>query len=91
MKDKHELTEKLKILETEIHESKIDLKGINSKLEIAYKYEEELTQRMIYAKKKTEDLRKEFFIKSGEIEGKYKSMKGIFEVFTGNFYESIKL
>ena len=61
MENKHELTEKLKVIETEIYNDKIDLRGINSKLEIAYKYEEELIERMNYAKKQTEELRKQFF------------------------------
>ena len=87
MEEKHQLTEKLKVLETEIHDAKVDLRGINSKLEMAYKYEEELHQRMEFAKKKTEELRNEFFIKSGEISNKYVKMKDIFNVFTGNFYK----
>jgi len=87
MENKHELTEKLKVIETEIYNDKIDLHGINSKLEIAYKYEEELIERMNYAKKQTEELRKQFFIKSGEISTKYDKMKEIFDVFTGNFYK----
>ena len=86
MENKHELTEKLKLIETEIYNDKIDLRGINSKLEIAYKYEEELNERINYAKKKTEELRKEFFIKSGEMSTKYEKMKEIFDVFTGNYY-----
>lgn len=87
MENKHELTEKLKVIETEIHSDKIDLRGINSKLEIAYKYEEDLIERMNFAKKQTDELRKQFFIKSSEISTKYDKMKGIFDVFTGNFYK----
>jgi hypothetical protein len=87
MENKHELTEKLKVIETEIYNDKIDLRGINSKLEMAYKYEEELIERMNYAKKQTEELRKQFFIKAGEISTKYDKMKNIFDVFTGNFYK----
>lgn len=87
MENKHELTEKLKVIETEIYNDKIDLYGISSKLEIAYKYEEELTERMKYAKKQTEELKKQFFIKSSEISTKYDKMKKIFDVFTGNFYK----
>ena len=86
-KDKHELTEKLKVLETEIHEAKIDLKSIKQKLEIAYKYEEELRQRQSFAKEKTDELKTDFFKKSGEISDMYKKMKDIFDVFTGNFYK----
>lgn len=86
MDKKHELTEKLKVLETEIYDAKCDLKAINSKLEIAYQYEDELVQRQVAAKKKTEELRKEFFKKGGEISEMYNKMKNIFDVFTGNFY-----
>jgi hypothetical protein len=88
MENKHELTEKLKVLETEIYNAKIDLKSINSKLEIAYQYEEDLVQRQVSAKKKTEELRKLFFEKSGEISEMYNKMKNIFDVFTGNFYKN---
>lgn len=87
MKQKHELTENLKVVETEIYNDKIDLRAINSKLESAYKYEEELIERMNYAKKQTEELRKQFFIKASEISIKYDKMKAIFDVFTGNFYK----
>ena len=86
MENKHQLTEKLKVIETEIYNDKIDLRGINSKLEIAYNYEEELLQRLSYARKQTEELRKQFFIKTGEVSTKYDKMKNIFDVFTGNFY-----
>ena len=86
MKEEHELTEKLKALEREIYNAKIDLKGINSKLEIAYSYEDELVSRQNFAKAKTEEMRKEFFIKSSEITKMYDKMKNIFDVFTGNFY-----
>jgi len=86
MDKKHELTERLKVLETEIYEAKLDLKTINSKLDIAYSYEDELVQRQIAAKKKTEELRKEFFKKAGEVSEMYTKMKNIFDVFTGNFY-----
>jgi len=87
MEDKHELTEKLKVLEVEIHNDKIDLKSINSKLEMAYNYEDELAQRAVAAKKQTMELRTQFFIKSSEIARKYNTMKGIFDVWTGNFYK----
>lgn len=88
MEKEHELTEKLKVLETKIHDAKIDLKGINSKLEIAYQYEDELAIRQEVAKKHTKEMRKEFFEKMGEISELYRKMKGIFDVFTGNFYRS---
>lgn len=88
MSDKHELTEKLKAIETEIYNDKIDLKTINSKLAVAYKYEEELNERMAHAKKHTNELREQFFIKSGEMSAKYDTMKDIFDVFTGNFYSN---
>lgn len=83
---KHELTEKLKVLETLIHDARIDLQGINSKLDCAYSYEDELSQRQVSAKKKTEELRKEFYIKSSEISRLYEKMRDIFDIFTGNYY-----
>lgn len=86
MDKKHQLTESLKVIETQIHNDKIDLKGISSKLNIAYTYEQELNERMIYAKNHTEELRKEFFVKAGSISAKYGKMKEIFDVYTGNFY-----
>ncbi len=82
----HKLTEKLKVIETEIHDGKVDLKATEYKLSAAYEYEEELIQRMESAKKKTAELKKEFFLKSGDISQKYNEMKKIFDVFTGNFY-----
>jgi chromosome segregation ATPase len=83
---KHELTEQLKVLENEIFDAKVELKTINHKLEYAYSYEDELTQRQVAAKEKTESLRNAFFVKSGEINNLYHRMKNIFDVFTGNFY-----
>lgn len=85
--NEHELTEKLKLVETEIYNDKIDLQEINGKLEIAYQYEDSLNERIVLAKKQTETLRKDFFIKSGELSQKYEKMKTIFDVFTGNFYK----
>src|SRR5574343_444852 len=87
MDNKHELTEKLKVIETEIYDAKIDLRSLNSKLENAYKYEEELLQRIEFARKQTKEIRESFFIKAGEISDKYENMKIIFDVFTGNFYK----
>lgn len=86
MENKHELTEKLKVIETEIYNAKVDLKGISLKLEMAHSYEDELLQRLEAARKNTNQLKAEFFIKSGEISEKYNAMKSIFDVFTGNFY-----
>lgn len=82
----HELTEKLKVIETEIHNDKIDLRSINSKLETSYQYQDELIQRMEWAKKQTEELRKQYFQKSTEMSQKFDKMKSIMDVFTGNFY-----
>ena len=87
MDNKHELTEKLKVIETEIYDSKIDLRSLNLKLENAYKYEDELLQRMEFARKQTKEIRENFFIKSVELSEKYEKMKNIFDVFTGNFYK----
>lgn len=87
MDNKHEMTEKLKVIETEIYNDKIDLRSINSKLETSYKYQDELLQRMEWAKKQTEDLRQQYFQKSTEISKKFDKMKDIMDVFTGNFYK----
>lgn len=86
MENKHELTEKLKVIENEIYDAKIDLKGIESKLNIAYKYEEELNQRFAAAKIKTEDLRNQFFQKASTMSKLYEQMKDIFDIFTCNFH-----
>ena len=88
MNDKHKLTEKLKVLETKIYDTKLDLKSINSKLEMAYKYEDELLIRQNNARLKTDELKKEFFAKSSVISKLYIDMKKIFDVWTGNFYEN---
>lgn len=90
MDNKHQLTEKLKVIETEIHDARIDLRATQSKLEIALKYEEELIERMNFAKNKTSELRNEFFKKSAQISSKYAKMKNIFDVFTGNFYKEME-
>lgn len=86
MDNKHEMTEKLKVIETEIYNDKIDLRSINSKLEASYKYQDELLQRMEWAKKQTEDFRLQYFQKATEISQKFDKMKDIMDVFTGNFY-----
>lgn len=83
---KHELTNKLKKLETVIYDKKIDLNAIQSKLQNAYNYEEDLNKRMLWAKEETEKLRLEFIQKSKEISEEYTKMKGILDVFTDNFY-----
>lgn len=86
MENKHELTEQLKVVETEIYNAKIDLKGIESKLNMAYKYEEELNQRLATAKLKTQELQHQFFQKASAMSQLYEKMKNIFDIFTGNFY-----
>jgi len=87
MENKHELTEDLKFIETEIHNAKHDLKAIGSKLDIAYKYQEELEQRRAYANAKTKELQLEFFEKQGTITEMYNKMANIFNIFTANFYK----
>ena len=81
--NKHELTEKLKVIETEIYNDKVDLNSINVKLENAYKYEEELLKRLDFARKQTEDLRNQFFIKSTSIIKKFNQMKSDLDIWTG--------
>lgn len=86
MKEKHELTENLKILETEIYESRTDLRAINSKIQNSQLYEDELIQRLKLSQEKTNKLKEEFFKKSSEISSKFDKVKGIFDIWTGNFY-----
>lgn len=84
--EKNKLTDKLKLFETEIHKSRIDLKAIDEKLQIAYQYEDDLILRMKFAKEETAKLKAEFFKKSSELSEWYIKMKQVFDVFTGNFY-----
>lgn len=85
MSDKFELTEKVKATERDLINKKHELKAINSKLETCYNYEDELLQRLEFARKQTRELRNEFFIKSGEISECFKVLKGHLEIYTGNF------
>ena len=91
MEQKHELTEKLKVLENEIHDLRVDFSSLNSKLNTAYDYETELLQRLENARKKTKELQIELFKKSGEISEKYNAMKSIFDIFTGKFSRNVSL
>jgi hypothetical protein len=86
MSKEHELTEKLKVIETEIHDNKIDLNSISAKLDIAYKYEDDLIQRLQSARENTTKLRNDFFKTAGEISEQYDKIKNIVDIFTGNFY-----
>jgi hypothetical protein len=86
MSKEHELTEKLKVIETDVYNDKIDLSSISRKLDIAYKYEDELIQRQIAARENTTKLRNDFFKKCGEISEKYDKIKNIVDIFTGNFH-----
>ncbi len=85
MTDKFELTEKVKETERDLINKKHELKAINSKLETCYKYEDELLQRLEFARTQTKDLRNQFFIKSGEITEKFKDLKAHIDLYTGNF------
>ena len=86
MNEKETLIDKLKLHETEANELKIELKSISSKLDVAYQYEEDLHQRQLAAKEKTEKLRIDFFKKSHELSIKFDDMKKILDIWTGNFY-----
>lgn len=91
MEKKNDLTEKLKVLENEIYDLRVDFSGLNRKLNTAYDYETELLQRLETARKKTKEIQVELFKKLGEISEKYDSMKNIFDVFTGNFLRNVSL
>ena len=86
--NKHELTEKLKVIETDINNGKLDLRSIQYKLDVAYKYEDDLALRMQAARTRTSELQKQYFEKSSEISEHFRKMKSIFDIFTGNFYKS---
>jgi len=75
MDKEHELTEELKVIETEIYNDKLDLRNVANKLEIAQQYENELIQRQQFARKHTEQLRNEFFQKCTSISEKYEKIK----------------
>lgn len=88
MEKTNKLTEKLKLLEAEINDCRSDLNAIKSKLTIAFNYENELNQRMVDAKKHTEELRRQFSIKSTEMSNKFVDMKNLFDIFTGNYFSN---
>lgn len=91
MSEKHKMTEKLKVVEVKVHNDRIDLKAIERKLNIAYKYEDELLERLNAARKNTGDLKEEFFKKAQSITEHYRDMKSIFNVFTQHYYEGSKI
>lgn len=84
--EKPQFTEKVKVIEAEIDGNQVDLRAINSKLEIAYKYEAELLLRLESARKNTEDLRNQYFAKSTEVAKGYQKMKDAFDIWTGFFF-----
>jgi peptidoglycan hydrolase CwlO-like protein len=67
MKDKNELTESLKVLETELYDTSVDLHGISNKINSANAYQDELLQRLESNRNKITELNKEYFIKTGII------------------------
>lgn len=86
MEKKEKLTEQLKSIENNIDDIRSDMNSISSKLNSAYSYEDELLQRLEFARKKTKDLRIEFFQKTALLTELYSEVKNICDVFTGNFY-----
>lgn len=85
MNNKVELTEKVKAIELDLINRKHELKAINSKLESSYKYEDELHQRLEFARNQTKELRNQFFIKMGEISEEIRVLKANIDLWTGNF------
>lgn len=85
MSNKAELTEKVKAIELDLINRKHELKAINSKLESSYKYEDELHQRLEFARNQTKELRNQFFIKMGEISEEIRVLKANIDLWTGNF------
>ena len=90
MDQKYALTEKLKVIEKEIYQAKIDLNAINKKLEYAYQYETDLLQRLESARKQTATFRNEVFQKHTEISKNFDLMAKELEIYTGNFYINSK-
>ena len=89
MDKKHELTEKLKVIENEVYDKRVELNSIRMKLQGSIDYEIELDRRKQEQIKKTEQLRKDFFIKANEVTELYKDMKSIMEIYTGNFFRPV--
>jgi len=87
--NKEKITETLKVLETELHEKKLELKRISKTLEINYQYEDELLDRLETARNKTSEMRNEFFKVSGEISQTLDKMKKEMDIWTGNFYSHL--
>ncbi len=63
MDKKQELTENLKVAELEANNIKRDINTLQYKLKSSYEYEEALNNRLVEAKKKTEELRKQMIEK----------------------------
>jgi len=83
---KNELTEDLKVFETEVNEKKIESKAIQRKLNLSYEYETELLERLEKCKQKRFELINEHNVKTKEISELFDKMKKILDVFTSNFY-----
>ncbi len=83
---KNTLTEKLKVLETEVKDKKAESKMIQVKLNISYEYETELLERLEKCKQNRMALTLESNKKNKEILELFDKMKKVLDVFTGNFY-----
>lgn len=85
--EKERLTDRLKLKETELDELRVELNQNSSLLNIAYQYEDDLLERLKAARLKTENLRNGHTEIRVKINEKLGEMKGIMDVFTGNFYK----
>lgn len=90
MIDANKVTEVLKELEVQAYDLKTDFNSLKYKLEIAYKYEEELLVRLESARKKTKEIQINLFDTSNKISDVFQKMKNQLDIFTGNFYNNIK-
>lgn len=88
--DANKVTEVLKELEVHAYDLKTDFNSLKYKLEIAYKYEEELLVRLESARKKTKEIQINLFDTSNKISDVFQKMKNQLDIFTGNFYNNIK-
>lgn len=83
--EKDNITEKLKVLELEAMNLKIDFNSYNIKLKIAYEYETELLRRLENARSNTKLLQENVFQTSSKLADTFQKMKNELDIYTGNF------
>ena len=86
MENKPKLIEDLKALETDVNNHKIEAKSIQSKLKISYDYETDLLVRLEKCRSDRNILIDDLNKVNLNISKCFRMMKGVLDVFTGNFY-----